>query len=43
MSEVIHLENKRELFVDYYLTDDFNGTALKLHHPTPADIAITVP
>ncbi len=40
MSEVLHLENKRELFVDYYLTDDFDGTALKLHHPTPADIAI---
>ena len=40
MSEVLHLENKRELFVDYYLTDDFDGTALKLHHPAPADIAI---
>ena len=40
MSEVLHLENKRELFVDYYLTDDFNGTALKLHHPTPTNVAI---
>ena len=40
MSEVIHLENKRELFVDYYLTDDFDGTALKLHHPAPANVAI---
>ena len=40
MSEVIHLESKRELFVDHYFTDDFTGTTLKLHHPTPADIAI---
>ena len=40
MSEVIHLENKRELFVDYHFTDDFNGTTLKLHHPTPANVAV---
>ena len=41
MSEVIHLENKRELFVDHYFANDFNGTALKLHHPTPADIDLS--
>ena len=40
MPEVIHLETKRELFVDYYLINDCNRTALQLHHPTSADIAI---
>ena len=40
MSETINLENKRELFVDYHFIDNMNGTTLKLHHPTPANIAV---
>ena len=40
MEAVNSLENKRELFVDNFLIDSLDATTLKLHHPTPADIAI---
>ena len=40
MEFVISLDNKRELFVDNFLIDSLDGTSLKLHHPTPANVAI---
>jgi len=40
LSKTINLENKRELFVDHHFIDNMNGTSLKLHHPTPANVAV---
>ena len=31
----IQLENRRELFIDYYLIDSLDGLSLKLHEPKP--------
>lgn len=32
-NEIIHLGDKREIFVDYFLIDSLQGTHLILHHP----------
>ena len=32
--------SNRELFVDYYLIDQLNGTHLNLHHPRPAEVVV---
>ena len=37
---MINLENKRELFVDYYFIENMNDTSLKLHHPVSAGVPI---
>lgn len=36
----IDMGDSRELFVDDYLADRFEGTELKLHHPVPAETAV---
>ncbi len=37
---MIDLGNRLELFVDHFLIDTHYGTALKLHHPRPANVAL---
>lgn len=32
-NDIIHLDNKREIFVDHYLIDKLNGTAIVMHRP----------
>lgn len=36
----IQLGSRLELFVDDYLVERFDGTALKLHEPAPAGVAL---
>ncbi len=36
----IHLGSRREMFIDHYLIERFEGTSLKLHHPRSGGIAI---
>ena len=33
--------SRRELFVDNYLIDQLNDASLRLHHPQPAEPAVT--
>lgn len=41
-TEPINIGSRRELFVDRALADEFKGRSeLRLHHPTPREIAIT--
>ena len=37
---MIHIEDRRELFVDHTLIDQMENVSLKLHEPRPAGIAI---
>ena len=40
--EPIDLGSRLELLVDHYLIDQISGNAgLRLHHPTPAEVAVT--
>ncbi|MEX2577811.1 MAG: LamG domain-containing protein [Verrucomicrobiales bacterium] len=39
-ADPIALENRRELFVDDFLIEKFDGAELKLHQPVPQEIAI---
>lgn len=36
----VDIASRRELFVDDYLIDKLDGAELRLHHPTPQEIAI---
>ena len=38
--EVIDVGARRELFVDRYLIESMDGAELRLHRPTPREIAI---
>lgn len=38
---MIHLGTRLELFVDHFLIQELNGTRLALHHPVPANRAMT--
>ncbi|MCH2202728.1 MAG: hypothetical protein MK102_12215 [Fuerstiella sp.] len=39
-AEPVEIGSRRELFVDYCLIDQLNGTRLKLHHPRRAGVAL---
>ncbi len=40
-AEPINIASRRELFVDDHLIDRLTGTAeLRLHHPTPREVAL---
>ena len=39
---IINLSSQRELFIDRYLIDKFNGTFLKLHEPYPMEKSIII-
>ena len=41
-TDLRELGSRRELFVDYDLIDHLDGAALKLHEPTPAEVAIRI-
>ena len=39
-AEVIDIGGRRELFVDGYLIERMDGAALRLHRPTPREVAV---
>lgn len=41
-ADPIDLGSRRELFVDRYLVESLKGVDYRLHHPTPAEIAVTL-
>ena len=38
---VVEIGSRRELFVDEFIIDTLQGAQLRLHHPTPREVAIT--
>ena len=40
--EIRDIGSRRELFVDRFLVDQLNGVRLQLHHPRPAEMAVTL-
>jgi len=37
-----NIDSRRELFVDRFLVDQLNGVRFQLHHPRPAEMAVTL-